>query len=210
MRLRVGGTAQLSVDKAGNTVQLGTSTAISYTSNGAGSGKLALTASGGGTFGFQAPAVVTSYTWTVPGADAQGVVTSNGAGILSITNPATYNAVCSGTASATATLFLFMGGASAIPCTDTTENLKLVVATAGTIRNLRVKAGTAGVGVGSGAMTIRKNGVDTTVTCTCNSGNNCSDTTHSFTVVAGDQLSIKMVTIGGETLANVAAAWEKE
>jgi len=210
MRLRVGGTAELSVDKAGNTVQLGTSTATSYTSNGAGSGKLALTASGGGVFGWTVPAVVSSYNWTVPAADAQGVITSSGAGVLSITNPATYNAVCSGTASAGATLFLFMGGASAIACTDTTENLSMVMATAGTIRNLRVRAGTAGAGVGSGAMTLRKNGVDTTVTCTCNSGTNCSDTTHSFTVVAGDLVTKKMVTIGGETLANVRASWEKE
>ena len=153
---------------------------------------------------------MSSYTWTVPSADAQGVITSSGAGVLSITNPATYNAICSGTASATATLFLFMGGATGIACTDTTENLSLVMATAGTIRNLRARAGTAGVGVGSGAITLRKNGVDTTVVCTMNTGNNCNDTTHSFTVAAGDLISVKMVTIGGETLANVRVAWEKE
>jgi hypothetical protein len=84
MRLRVGGTSQFSVNKSGVVTALGALTAVSLTSNGAGSGKLALTASGGGTFGWQAPAVVSSYTWTVPGADAAGVVQSDGAGIISL------------------------------------------------------------------------------------------------------------------------------
>jgi hypothetical protein len=84
MRLRVGGTSQFSVNKSGVVTALGALTAVSLTSNGAGSGKLALTASGGGTFGWQAPAVVTSYTWTVPGADAAGDIRSDGAGTLSI------------------------------------------------------------------------------------------------------------------------------
>jgi hypothetical protein len=84
MRLRVGGTSQFSVTPAGVVTALGALTAVSLTSNGAGSGKLALTASGGGTFGWQAPAVVSSYVWTVPGADAPGLVQSDGAGVLSL------------------------------------------------------------------------------------------------------------------------------
>jgi hypothetical protein len=84
MRLRVGGTSQFSVSPAGVVTALGALTAVSLTSNGAGSGKLALTASGGGTFGWQAPAVVSSYVWTVPGADAAGLMQSDGAGVLSL------------------------------------------------------------------------------------------------------------------------------
>jgi hypothetical protein len=120
------------------------------------------------------------------------------------------SAVCSGTATSTATLFPFNGGGSIIACTDTTELLSIPVATAGTIRNLRVKAGTAGFAAGSGVMTLRKNAVDTTITCTIGTGTTCNDTTHNFTVVAGDLISLKMVTVGTETLANVRATWEKE
>lgn len=210
MRLRVGGTSQFSVNKSGVVTALGALTALSLTSNGAGSGKLALTASGGGTFGWTTPAVVSSYNWAVPAADAQGVVTSDGAGNLSITNPTAMSSFCSGTATSTATLFLFEAGATTVACTDTTENLSIPAATAGTIRNLRVKSGTAGFAAGSGVMTLRKNGVDTAVTCTVGTGTTCSDTTHNFTVVAGDLISLKMVTVGTETIANVRATWEKE
>jgi hypothetical protein len=210
MRLRVGGTSQFSVNKSGVVTALGALTAVSLTSNGAGSGKLALTASGGGTFGWQAPAVVTSYTWTVPGADAQGVVTSDGAGTLTLTRPGIMSAFCSGAATASATLFLFHAGAAVIACTDTTTLLTIPISSAGTIRNLNVKAGTAGAAAGSGIMTLQKGGVDTTVTCTVGTGTTCSDTTHSFTVAAGDLIGLKMVTAGGETIANVRATWEKE
>jgi hypothetical protein len=84
MRLRVGGTSQFSVSPTGIVTALGALTAVSLTSNGAGSGTLALTASGGGTFGIVAPATVSSYNWTVPSADAAGFVQSSGAGVLSI------------------------------------------------------------------------------------------------------------------------------
>jgi hypothetical protein len=153
---------------------------------------------------------VASYTWTFPTADAQGVMTSDGAGAITMTRPATPFAFCSGTATSTATLFLFDAGATTVACTDTTELLSIPVASAGTIRNLRVKSGTAGFAAGSGVMTLRKNAVDTTITCTVGTGTTCSDTTHNFTVVAGDLISLKMVTVGTETLANVRASWEKE
>jgi len=120
------------------------------------------------------------------------------------------SAFCSGVATAGATLFLFDAGATLITCTDTTTILSKPIASAGTIRNLNVKVQSAGVGAGSGVMTLQKGGVDTTVTCTVGVGTTCSDTTHSFTVVAGDLIGLKMVTVGGETIANVRASWEKE
>ena len=83
-RLRVGGTAQFSVTKAGVGTFLGNLTAAAFISNGAGSGALTLTASGGGTAAIQAPASVASYTWLLPGADAAGVLASDGAGTLSL------------------------------------------------------------------------------------------------------------------------------
>jgi len=87
MRLRVGGTAQFSVDKAGNTVALGSATSNSVVSNGAGSGKLTLTSGGGGTAAIAANTGATaSYVWTLPTADASGQIRSNGAGVISV-NP---------------------------------------------------------------------------------------------------------------------------
>lgn len=82
-RLRVGGTAKFSVDKTGIGIFTGNLTAPAFISNGAGSGALALTASGGGVATIQAPASVSSYTWLLPGADAAGVLASDGAGTLS-------------------------------------------------------------------------------------------------------------------------------
>jgi len=96
-RLRVGGIAQWSVTKSGVATALGALTALSLTSNGAGSGKLALTASGGGTFGWTTPASVTSYNWAVPSADAVGCPKSDGAGNLSIVSCLTSGGALSGT-----------------------------------------------------------------------------------------------------------------
>jgi hypothetical protein len=86
-RLRVGGIAQFSVDVSGNIIALGNITAPQINSNGAGSGQLTMTSSGGGTVGLAAPTgTVTSYVWAFPTADAVGFIKSNGSGTLSVVN----------------------------------------------------------------------------------------------------------------------------
>jgi hypothetical protein len=48
------------------------------------SGKMTLYGSTSGTAAMQAPSTVTTYTWTLPGADSSGCLQSNGSGTLSI------------------------------------------------------------------------------------------------------------------------------
>lgn len=67
----------------------------------------------------------------------------------------------------------------------------------GTIKNLYIFALT-GPTATTNAFTIRLNGVDTTLTATLAvAGTTASDLVHSFAVVAGDQISCKIVTAGG-------------
>jgi len=129
-RLRVGGTAQFSVTKTGAVTALGALTALSLTSNGAGSGKLALTASGGGTFGWTTPAVVTSYNWAVPGADAAGFIKSDGAGNLSIVANGLVSATNCASAASPAVCASATAGAVAIanPATTIVVNTTAVTA----------------------------------------------------------------------------------
>jgi hypothetical protein len=46
------------------------------------------------------------------------------------------------------------------------------------------------------------------VTCTFGTGTSCNDTTHSFTVVAGDVLRIQSTSGASDAAANIAAAFE--
>lgn len=71
---------------------------------------------------------------------------------------------------------------------DTRQN---VIASGGTIKNLYVSAVTDPT-PGSYAFTVFKNGVGTGVTCTIAAGStSCHDTTHNFSVVAGDRIEIE-------------------
>jgi len=78
----------------------------------------------------------------------------------------------------------------------------------GVIKNLRVWI-CANAGITSYVVTVRKNGVDTTLTVSCTTnattGTLYSDTTNSFTVASGDKISVKVVTgtNGGFTSAFV-------
>lgn len=79
--------------------------------------------------------------------------------------------------------------------------IKVTATRPGTIRNLRVQIATAGTDSQTVTYTVRKNGVDTALTTTKDNAANgaASDTTHSFTVVAGDLLSISVVKAGAVT-----------
>lgn len=118
------------------------------------------------------------------------------------------NAFCSGTATSSVTLFITLWASGA--CTNTTEGVsqQLLMTTGGTIQNLRVVAGTAGFAAGSGVVTIRDNAANTTLTCTVGTGTSCNDLTHRVIVAAGHTITVQMVTVATETLANVQVAFE--
>lgn len=104
-------------------------------------------------------------------------------------SPVVFGANDLGTA-ATA-LFLAPGFIAAASATE----IKFTVTRPGRIRNFYVQVATAGTDAQTVTFTVRKNGVDTTLTCS--KGNDttgtASDLVNSFTVVAGDLLSISVI-----------------
>ena len=90
--------------------------------------------------------------------------------------------------------------------------LQIPISRSGTIRNLHVNVVGAGTGAATVTFTVRKNGVDTTLLSTISNTATgaANDTTHSFTVVAGDLVSISILKSGavaaGQT--NVVASVE--
>ncbi len=71
---------------------------------------------------------------------------------------------------------------------------------AGTVSNFYAKCQTAPGTGKSWICTVRKNGVDTTVTATVSDTNTtATDTTHSFTVAAGDYITIRWTPSGAPT-----------
>lgn len=76
----------------------------------------------------------------------------------------------------------------------TATEIQFAVTRPGTIRNLRLRVAGAGTDAQNVTYTVRKNGVDTALTVTILNNaaapTNASDLTHSFTVVAGDLLSV--------------------
>jgi len=181
MRLRVGGTSQFSVNKSGVVTALGALTAVSLTSNGAGSGKLALTASGGGTFGWQAPAVVTSYTWTVPGADKSGQIRSDGAGNLSITPDTVTGTNCN-------------SAASPAVCASASAGTVAIANPATTIQ-----VNTTSVSVNSEIFVFEDSSLGTRLGVTCN-----TSTGRTYTVSARNSATSFTITASATPAANSA------
>lgn len=80
---------------------------------------------------------------------------------------------------------------------QTEVNKTVVIPGSGTIRNLYVWLKDAPGTDNSRVFTVRKDGVDQTLTCTiADAATTCNDTTHSFTVSAGDLLSLQVVDSG--------------
>lgn len=90
--------------------------------------------------------------------------------------------------------------------------ISFAVTRAGTVRKLNINQATAGTTAETNTYTVRKNGVDTTLTAAMlNTATGVvSDTTHSFTVVAGDVISISCVKTGvvGAGATNVTGSLE--
>ncbi|PYN86761.1 MAG: hypothetical protein DMD87_17285 [Candidatus Rokuibacteriota bacterium] len=87
---------------------------------------------------------------------------------------------------------------------------RTVVPRAGTIKNLFAAVSVAPGASKSWAFMVRKNGVDQSLTCTISgaSATSASDTSHSFTVAAGDEIEIKIVPTS--TPAAAKAEWSAE
>ena len=86
----------------------------------------------------------------------------------------------------------------------TEANAKMVIAIPGTIKNFFTNTATAQPANNSITLTMRKNGVDQTVTLTIAASAAAgvfSDTTHSFTVAAGDLIDVKVVNAANTTSA---------
>ncbi len=118
-----------------------------------------------------------------------------------------FAATCSGAATASSTLWLFpIGQISALTCTNITASAGIPMTGAGTLKNLQFKSGTAGI-VGD-AVTVVKNAVATALTCTYGTLTTCSDTVDTVAVVAGDLITVRIVTGALDTTADVHVSFE--
>lgn len=119
----------------------------------------------------------------------------------------TINGACTGVSTASSTLGLYGTGpnVTSTTCTSTTIGTGITMQTAGTIRALAVSATAAGVNASSGVVTLLKNGVAQTLTCTVGTSTSCFDSTHTVSYAAGDLLSFQFTTQAAETLAGVKA-----
>lgn len=112
-------------------------------------------------------------------------------------------------ATATGTVYSSPGN-DGTPLTVTTEgNVSFPVTRAGTIRNLYVRTGTtAKTNTPVTTITIRKNGADSSVTLvlTQTVSTTSSDTTHSFSVVAGDLITVSLSTTGTAAVSTSIAS----
>ena len=109
------------------------------------------------------------------------------------------------------------GGATVYPlpgngtAAEAAAELKVPVARACTARNLYVKMVTAPGGALTDTITVRLNGGDQALTCTVDAANTTgNDTTNSFVVAAGDELSVKYVSEAGSAAADVIVSFELE
>lgn len=98
---------------------------------------------------------------------------------------------------------VFGGGGS---WSTTEADANLVISSPATFKSLKIELeSTPGAGK-SYAFTLRKNGSDTSVTCTVSDTNTtCSDASNSFTVVAGDLVALQSVPSG--TPSAIPAFW---
>ena len=112
---------------------------------------------------------------------------------------------CLGAVGVGATSYLAPGMAA----TQATE-IKARVPHSGILKNLYVSQRVAsGAGGRTDIYTVRINGADKTITCTLDNVLLGADTTHTEAVVAGDEISIKLVSNNGaDTSVDVVATLE--
>jgi hypothetical protein len=89
---------------------------------------------------------------------------------------------------------------------STERRVQNIMPTAGTVKSFYIFVETAPSVGASWTFTLRKNGVDTAVTCTvAGTAQVCSDATHSASFVAGDLISVREASTGGPD--NSAGQW---
>jgi hypothetical protein len=120
---------------------------------------------------------------------------------------------CTGAAGTAQVISVTGLGATAAACNQSTAPgaAGALMTGAGTVKNLYVNEGTSQKNGTAAVWTVYKNNVATTLTCTVPNGQTaCNDQAHSFTVAAGDYLTVKSGTTASssETLANVSIAME--
>jgi uncharacterized cupredoxin-like copper-binding protein len=111
------------------------------------------------------------------------------------------------TVSSAATNYFSLGGGTAAG-NATEANRQTMVPIAGTARNLYVATSSTQSAGGSLVFTVRKNGADTALTLTIpasTAAGTFSDTTNSFSVAAGDKLSLKVANGTGTSAAIISA-----
>lgn len=117
---------------------------------------------------------------------------------------------CTGTATASQTLGLYGTGpnVTATTCTSTTIGSGIVMTKAATIYELLATDTHVGVNASSGAVTVLKNGVAQSMTCTLGTGTACQDgaVAHQISVSPGDLIAIQFTTQAVEVLAGVKAS----
>ncbi|WP_304196851.1 hypothetical protein [Flavobacterium alvei] len=92
--------------------------------------------------------------------------------------------------------------------TSSSAGTRTLISRDGTIRNLYVKSSTNPGSGNSYAISIRLNGSSTTLTATISGSNatSASNTTNSFTVVAGDEIEIQLAPNSNPTAAKISWA----
>lgn len=114
-----------------------------------------------------------------------------------------HGAIAGGLGAAT----VYLGGIGV--AASSTEYPLRIVRRAGTVRNLYCYLSTAPGGSDTVDFTVRKNGSDQSATCQiAAAATTCNDTSHTFSVVAGDRISIKAVSSAG-TAAGAACSTEE-
>jgi hypothetical protein len=102
---------------------------------------------------------------------------------------------------------VYLGGIGV--AAGSTEYPLSIVRRAGTVRTLYCYLATAPGGSDTAVFTVRKNASDQALTCTISaSAQTCNDTSNTFTVVAGDRLSVKAVS-SATTAAGAACTFEE-
>lgn len=122
------------------------------------------------------------------------------------------SAGCQGVVTASSTLGLYpLGETSTLNCTSTTVNLGAIMTRTGTVQGLNVHNTIAGVNASSGVVTLLKNGVATSITCTIGTtANGCRDGIHAVAYGLGDVLSFQVTSQAADTLSGISAtviAW---
>jgi len=153
-----------------------------------------------GTVGLGSGAISTTYATMVTNLNADKVDDKH---VVDITAPSYINFITDGAFTA---LTSYNGPGQQVE--NANEEAFFVVPTAGTLTKLYTVVGTAPGGADTLTYTIRKGGADQTITCVISASEvAANDTAHSVDVVAGDKISLKLVS-SATTVANSSATLE--